>query len=311
MQGIIQVEGLVHQFGERRALDGLTFEVGQGEVFALLGPNGAGKTTTVRLLNGLYEPTQGRMSVLGLNPATQGAEVRRQAGVLTEGSALYERLTAAQNLDFFGTLAGMPDGERKARIAELLHFFHLQDRQSDRVGTFSKGMKQRLALARALLTRPPLVYLDEPTSGLDPEAAQQVHELIADLRRQDGQTVVLCTHNLVEAERLCDRVGVMNRGRLLACGSLDELRRQYAPGLWVQVDLWAPLPAGAALSLGALPGLMQIESQPQSLRVQMQSEANIPHLAAALVGAGAQLLRLQPQQVSLEEMYFKLQESVQ
>ena len=169
METAISVNHLVHSFGERRAVDDLTFEVGRGEVFGLLGPNGAGKTTTVRLLNGLYQPSGGVMRILGLDPAARGQEVRARTGVLTETPALYERLTAYQNLEFFGRLADMKPTDLKQRIAELLEFFELEKRANDKAGTYSKGMKQRLALARALLTRPEVVFLDEPTSGLDPE----------------------------------------------------------------------------------------------------------------------------------------------
>ncbi len=310
MSALITVENLSHHFGARPALEQLSFQVNSGEVFALLGPNGAGKTTTVRLLNGLYHPSAGQMTVLGLDPTHQGAQVRCLTGVLTEMPALYERLNAAQNLEFFAVLAGMPQPQRTARIHELLDFFELSDRAGERVGGFSKGMKQRLALARALLTHPPLLFLDEPTSGLDPEAAQQVHTLIDNLRRQDGHTIILCTHNLFEAERLCDRFGVMNHGRMLACGSLEELRRQVKPEHRVRLTFWRPLPSSAAIACGALPGVVQLEAQPQSLHVQIEDESVVPALVATLVQNGAQVLSVQPQQVSLEDIYFTLQEGV-
>lgn len=308
MEMMISIDHLVHRFGSHLAVDDLTFSVGRGEVFGLLGPNGAGKTTTVRLLNGLYQPSGGSMRVLGFNPTTQGEQVRRQTGVLTETPALYERLTALQNLDFFAILADMPLKARRARIQELLEFFDLEKRARDRVGTFSKGMKQRLALARALLNRPELVFLDEPTSGLDPESAQQVHTLINNLRRRDGHTVFLCTHNLVEAERLCDRLGILKNGRLLAAGSLAELRRLVSPGLWVEIGLLQPmeLPAG----LAALPGVLRAENAETAsagLRIEVQAEADIPALVAYLAAAGAQIITVQPRAISLEEIYFHLQ----
>ncbi|NMB88918.1 MAG: ABC transporter ATP-binding protein, partial [Chloroflexi bacterium] len=247
MENVIEVEALQHYYGRQQAIGGLSFQVHRGEVLGLLGPNGAGKTTTVRLVNGLFPPTSGHIRVLGLDPVQQGYAVRQRTGVLTETPALYERLTARQNLEFFGVMAGMPEADRQARIAELLAFFELTERADHRTGTFSKGMKQRLALARALLHRPQLLFLDEPTSGLDPEAAQQVHTLIDDVRRRNGQTVLICTHNLFEAQRLCDRLAIMNHGHLLALGTLAELRRRVTPGLWVQVELMQPLagdPAG-------------------------------------------------------------------
>ena len=309
---IVSVDHLIHHYGTRLAVDDLTFTVQPGEVLALLGPNGAGKTTTVRLLNGLFHPSSGRMSVLGLNPVTQGDLVRKQTGVLTETPALYERLTARQNLEFFGTLAGMPAAQRRERSEELLAFFDLTGRADDRVGAYSKGMKQRLALARTLLHHPPLVFLDEPTSGLDPEGAQQVHELIAAIRRSNGQTVLLATHNLVEAQRLSDRVAVMNHGRLLALGTLEELRQQIAPGLWVQVDFHGDAPQSMVEDLRHATGVLAVEQVSAGrLRLNVQAETVIPALITQLVGQGAQLLAFQPQPVSLEEVYFKLQNAQQ
>jgi ABC-2 type transport system ATP-binding protein len=305
MEPAIQASNLVHSFGARKAIDGMTFDVRRGEVFALLGPNGAGKTTTVRLLNGLYSPDSGQIRVLGLDPARQGQAVRSRCGVLTETPALYERLTARQNLEFFGTLAGMQPADLKNRIAELLAFFELETRANDRVGKYSKGMKQRLALARAILARPELVFLDEPTSGLDPESALQVRELILSLRRQDGHTVFLCTHHLVEAERLCDRVAIMNSGRILASGSLEELNRTYNPGLWVEFSLLAPLEHPIATA--DLPGALALEHSDRALSVQVREEAAVPSLVTALVQSGAQILRVLPRTASLEDIYFKLQ----
>ncbi len=308
METVIQVDHLAHRYGDHPALEDLSFSVCKGEVLGLLGPNGAGKTTTVRLVNGLFPPSAGQMRVLGLNPVTQGDQVRARTGVLTETPALYERLTARQNLEFFGTLDGMNSADLKPRTEELLKFFNLEDRANDRTGTYSKGMKQRLALARALLNHPPLLFLDEPTSGLDPEAAQQVHELVLGLRNRNGHTVLLATHNLFEAERLCDRMAIMNKGRLLAIGTLDELRKRIAPGMWLQVGLFQPLPAQARSALKNVPGVLQDEPAEGNLwKVQVQQEANIPQVVTALVQAGAQITALQQQKVSLEEIYFKLQ----
>ncbi len=308
METVIQVDHLVHRYGDHPALQDLSFSVHKGEILGLLGPNGAGKTTTVRLLNGLFPPTSGQISVLGSNPVTQGDKVRSQTGVLTETPALYERLTARQNLEFFGTLDGMDSAEIKPRTEELLQFFNLEERGNDRTGTYSKGMKQRLALARALLNHPQLLFLDEPTSGLDPEAAQQVHELVIGLRNRSEHTVLLATHNLFEAERLCDRLAILNKGRLLAIGTLDELRRLVSPGLWLQVKLYQTLPAQAQAALQGLPGVLQNQpGENGDWRVQVEQEANIPTVVTALVQAGAQITALMPQKVSLEEIYFKLQ----
>lgn len=306
---VIFVSHLTHRYGERPALRDVSFTVQAGEVVGLLGPNGAGKTTTVRLLNGLFPPTDGTLRVLGVDPQTQGEAVRRQSGVLTETPALYERLTARQNLHFFGTLAGMPPDALRARCAELLRFFELEDRADERVATFSKGMKQRLALARALLHRPRLLFLDEPTSGLDPEAARQVHQLIASLRSADGQTVLICTHHLYEAELLCDRLAILNRGRLLALGSLDELRRQVFPALRIQLRLLQPLEEHLAWQMTALPGILEATAvDGHEWHLLVQEEAAVPPLVSALAQGGAQIVAIQPHPASLEEIYFKLQE---
>jgi ABC-2 type transport system ATP-binding protein len=310
MNAVIEVDHLTHRYGQRLAVDDLTFSANPGEVLGLLGPNGAGKTTVVRLLNGLFHPQSGQMRLLGLDPVTQGDQVRRQTGVLTETPALYERLSARENLDFFATLAGMPAKERSARVNELLAFFDLTGRAAENVGTFSKGMKQRLALARALLAHPPLLFLDEPTSGLDPEAAAQVHDLIESIHQHNGQTVMLATHNLYDAQRLCDRVVIMNHGRLLAMGTLDELRQRFAPGVWVQIDLWQPLTGLNYESLAHLAGVLEFKQiSTASVRIQVSENAVVPVLVAYLVGQGAQILGVAPQQVSLEEIYFSLQNS--
>jgi ABC-2 type transport system ATP-binding protein len=307
MNTVIEVEGLTHHYGQHIAVDDISFSVREGEILGLLGPNGAGKTTTVRLLNGLFPPTSGRMRVLGMDPASQGDLIRRKSGVLTETPALYERLTAHQNLNFFGTLNNMESAELKARSDELLTFFDLKSRADDRAGTYSKGMKQRLALARALLHHPTLLFLDEPTSGLDPEASQQVHELISTIRNRNGHSVLMATHNLFEAERLCDRLVVMSKGRLLAFGSLHELRSRLAPGLWINISLLSPL-AEHDLQGFAVAGLQKIETpEPHCVKMQVAEEAVIPQVVASLVQKGAQIVSLQQNQVSLEEIYFMLQ----
>lgn len=305
MNDAIAVENLTHSFGERRAVDGLSFTVRTGEVFGLLGPNGAGKTTSVRLLNGLYRPAAGQIRVLGLDPFSAGREVRQRCGVLTETPALYERLSGRDNLEFFGRLAGLEGSALRQRVNELLENFDLAQRGGDKVAVYSKGMKQRMALARALLARPEVLYLDEPTAGLDPESALQVRDLIQSIREREGHTVFLCTHHLEEAERLCDRLAVMHTGRFLALGSLADLARQYQPGIWVEIELAEPM--SVPFSGRGLPGVLSLETGYPILRVQVESQAAVPALVSQLVAAGAQLLRVEPVRVTLEEIYFKLQ----
>jgi ABC-2 type transport system ATP-binding protein len=307
MENIIEVNGLERVFGQNRAVDGMTFHVKQSEVFGLLGPNGAGKTTTVRLLNGILPPSGGTARVFGLNPSIDGQRVREQTGVLTETPALYERLSARENLDFFGTLAGIPVKKLSQRVLDILSFFGLQDRLDDKVETYSKGMKQRLALARALIHEPPLLFLDEPTSGLDPEAAQQVNELIAGLSQLSGQTIVLATHNLLEAQRLCDRVAIMNKGHILAMGSLKELTRKLWPVTWVDITFWEAPAETVTGSLKTQQGVMQITGQGEALQVQVESKEVIPQIVQHLAGCGASILKVNPRDYTLEDIYFALQ----
>ncbi|GIL14476.1 MAG: multidrug ABC transporter ATP-binding protein [Chloroflexota bacterium] len=307
MQEAIRAEALIRQFGIIRAVNEVSFVVEPGEVFGMLGPNGAGKTTLVRLLNGVIEPDGGTARVLGFDPRTQGEDVRRQTGVLTETPALYERLSARDNLLFFGTLYGVPQTDLPRRVDDLLERFGLADRANDRAGGYSKGMKQRLALARTLIHQPRLLFFDEPTAGLDPEAALQVTTLIQELSHRDGRTVFLCTHNLEEAQRLCDRVAVINQGRLLAVGTAEQLARGLWQGLWVDVSLLAPSD-GLTERLRALPGVLDISADGLELAVQVAEEAAIPGLVAGLVAAGAPVKRVSPREHSLQEIYFKLQE---
>jgi ABC-2 type transport system ATP-binding protein len=304
---VISATELQRTFGENRAVDGMTFHVEPGEVFGLLGPNGAGKTTTVRLLNGILPPSGGTMRVFDLDPATQGELVRKQTGVLTETPSHYERLSARENLEFFGTLTEIPETDLPRRVDEMLTFFDLAQRAEDKVETFSKGMKQRLALARALIHKPPLLFLDEPTSGLDPEAAQQVNDLIAGLSRSSKQTVVLATHNLLDAQRLCDRVAILNKGRILAIGSLDELARNLWPVTWVDIVLFGEVAESALGVVSALRGVIQAAAENDSLAIQVEAQEVIPEVVAALVRENVPILKVNPRDYNLEDIYFALQ----
>ena len=307
MNPIIEVNNLRRSFGANRAVDGMTFQVEPGEVFGLLGPNGAGKTTSVRLLNGILPPSGGTMRVFGLDPVTHGTDIRRKTGVLTETPALYERLSARENLEFFGTLAEIPELALESRVLKILSFFGLESRANDKVETYSKGMKQRLALARALVHEPPLLYLDEPTSGLDPEAAQQVNDLIVDLGNRNGQTVVLATHNLLDAQRLCDRVAILNKGRILALGSLKELARKLWPVTWVDIHFFSAPAADISAKIQAQRGVLQVTGEGNSLSIQVEADDIIPDVVSALVQEKASILKVNPRDYTLEDIYFSLQ----
>jgi ABC-2 type transport system ATP-binding protein len=245
----LRAHGLGRRFGDRWAVRDIDLEVHRGEVLGLLGPNGAGKTTTVRLLTALIEPTEGQASVDGFDVVAQPDEVRARVGILTETPGLYDKLSATANLDFFGRLYGLDAARRAAGIERYLRLFDLWDRRDDVAGTFSKGMKQKLAIARALLHDPSVVFLDEPTAALDPEAAFVVRESIETLRRA-GRTIVLATHNLDEADRLCDRIAFV-RGGLLRVDSPARLRGALGVrGLTIRLGA-----AADAATTGAVAGL--------------------------------------------------------
>jgi ABC-2 type transport system ATP-binding protein len=203
-------------------------------------------------------------------------------------------------------LAGMSDQEIEQRSDELLEMFDLRQRADDRTGTYSKGMKQRLALSRAWLTNPKLLFLDEPTSGLDPEAAVQVRELIADVRQKEGTTVLICTHNLDEAQRLCDRLLIMRKGSSLAMGSLSDLRKLVSPGMWLEVQFWQSFAAMDQIT--NIPRVLSVDVQSSmNIKIEVQSEEVIPQVVTSLVKMGGQIMRLQPQEIPLEQVYLQLQ----
>ncbi len=220
----IQTRALARSFGDRQAVKDLTIEVPRGSIFGFLGPNGAGKTTTIRLLLGLIEPSSGSGLVLGNDIATAGAAIREASGALLEHTGLYDRLSAYDNLAFYARVYGLDGARREQRITELLEAAGLRDRRNDRVRGWSRGMRQKLAIARTLLHQPQLVFLDEPTAGLDVIAAIELRQQIKSLAREGKTTVFLTTHNMQEAEELCDRIAVILEGRVLAAGTPRELR---------------------------------------------------------------------------------------
>jgi ABC-2 type transport system ATP-binding protein len=298
------VEGLTKRFGDRTAFADVSFEVAYGEVFGFLGPNGAGKTTTVRTLATLLAPTSGTARVAGLPIGeANGVEIRRRIAVMPESPGLYLRLSVAENLEFFAGLYELDD--RRARIERALRAVNLLDRADDLCRSLSKGLRQRVGLARALLSDPQILFLDEPTSGLDPLAARDVHELIDAMRRQ-GVTIFLTTHRLAEAEALCDRVGIMNT-TLRTIGRPDELREQlFAKTL--QVTTGRPLTDPDALFAG-LPGVEGWHAGASGdgyVLAVSDTAVAAPAVARAVVSAGADLLSLSPSRHSLEDVYLQL-----
>jgi ABC-2 type transport system ATP-binding protein len=305
---VIQISSLTRRFGEKNAVDHLTLDVHAGEIFGFLGHNGAGKTTTIRLLNGVLEPTSGSANVLGMDAQRDGPAVRARTGVLTETPSLDERLTARDNLSIYAELYNVPRAEVSTRVNSLLTEFELAGRADEKVGGYSKGMKQRLALARALLHKPDVLFLDEPTAALDPVAARHVNTLVETLARREGCTVVLCTHNLVEAQKLCDRVAVMQHGQLRALGTPSELTRQYVRRLDVDLEV-DPLQMELALeTLQKFPQLLigPPKREKELLTMTLAGRDCIPELLSLLVGHRVRVYRLAAQEANLEEVYFAL-----
>lgn len=302
----IVTNGLTRRFGSLIAVDGLTLAVQRGEVFGFLGHNGAGKTTTIRLLNGVLTPTSGTATVLGFDPLSEGSLLRAHTGVLTEVPSLDERLSARENLTLYADLYGVPEGQVEHRVESMLELLDLETRDNERVGGYSKGMKQRLALARALIHEPEVVFLDEPTSALDPVAARHVRDLIRQMGRQE-RTVVVCTHNLPEAQRLCDRVAVLEEGRILAMGSPAELSQQIGAMVQrVEIEVANHGVQKALDVVRGLPGVHDAAARADTVTVQGAGRDSIPGLISALTANDVPIYRVSPREPSLEDVYFAL-----
>ena len=299
-------DGLTRHFGELVAVDHLTLEVRAGEVFGFLGHNGAGKTTTVRLLNGVLAPTSGTARVLGLAPMEQGPALRRRTGVLTETPSLDERLTGRENLEIYATLYGVPRSDIAARAKGLLEVFDLESRAGEKASDYSKGMKQRLALARAMIHRPELLFLDEPTSGLDPVATRLVHDMVTHLSHDEERTVFLCTHNLDEAQKLCDRVAVLEHGKLVALGTPAELARKLGRSQRLELEVARGDEETVLRLLTEAPGV-SAHRENGTIVAAGAAWAAIPGLVTSLASAGVHIYRVAPQEASLEDTYFALQ----
>ena len=327
MRNMIKTQGLtkIFKIGKKEetelvAVDDLTLEVQRGQVFGFLGPNGAGKTTTVRMLTGLIRPSSGSAQVAGFELGKQDTEIRRNVGILTESPGMYERLSAEKNLTIFANLYDVPDIDKS--VNKYLSMLGLWERRHDAVGSFSKGMRQKLAVARALIHEPQILFLDEPTTGLDPEASKTVRDFVEELKTE-GRTIFMTTHNLDEAERLCDRVGIFQQ-KLLTLDSPANLRekmygrrvvfhlRELQPA-WVQlvanipgtgeVETWVQLVAN-------IPGTGEVETVDNKLVVSLNDpEESNPKIVNALVDAGAQIQFVGEIRHSLEQIYLEMVKS--
>ena len=303
---VIDCEGLTRSFPSGRALDALTLDANRGEVLALLGPNGAGKTTTMRLLNGVLLPDAGSARVLGLDPWRRGEELRRRTGVLTENAGLDERFTALENLEFVGRLRGMSEADARAKGGALLERFDMGHRADVKVQGFSTGQRKRVALARALLHDPELLFLDEPTSGLDPAATRAVVDLIGSLAA-DGRTVVLCTHFLGEAGKLASRMAVLFRGVLHAFGTPDDLAAELWSRFEVRLDLGAPAAPPLIAALHALPHVHEAVATDLGAIVFTARRDDVPAVVATCVAEGSPVYGVDPRDPNLEDVYFAIE----
>lgn len=309
MTPIIKANELTKTFGSYIAVNHLTFEVREGEVLGLLGPNGAGKTTTIRMLACLISPSEGSAIVAGNKIGENPLVVRQTVGILTETPSLYERLTALENMDFFAKAYNLlDDHKRSERIKELLIFFSLWERRNDKVVTFSKGMKQKLAIARALVHKPPILLLDEPTAGLDPESSKEVRDLMKTLSQQEKYTILLCTHHLKDAEKLCNRVMIINKGKSVITGTLDELRNKINGQIIIQVAL-KKINSKMVEAAKKVDGVKRVDvDKPASMLKILVNDAELttPLIVKNIVDSKGLVLSVNVLRPSLEEVYLKL-----
>ena len=302
---VLRTEGLTKRFGKLTAVEGLDIEVREGEVFGFLGPNGAGKTTTLRLLCALIAPTAGTAEIAGLRLGHDDTRIRAMVGILTEHPGLYERLSASENLLFFAALYGLTERAARDQVERFLRLMGLWDQRDDAVVTFSRGMKQKMAIARAALHEPRILFLDEPTTGLDPDAARTVRDLIISLAREHGRTIFLCTHNLDEADRLCDRIAFFKR-RVIRIAEPDSLRAELY-GRTVEFRV-VPSPRPEHLErVRSVHGVREAWLENGSILVRTDDPLRTdPAIVRELVGGGADVAFVSERRASLEDVYLKI-----
>lgn len=297
---IVEAKGLKKRYNSVWALDGLDLSIEEGEIYGLLGPNGSGKTTTILILLGLTEPTAGEVRVCGHNPVREPLAVKRLVGYMPEKVGFYEELSAYENLRFITRLNGIPDAEAGRRIAEALEQVGLKDVAKRPVATFSHGMRQRLGLADVLVKKPKLAILDEPTSGIDPEGASQILDLIRRLRDEVGMTVLLSSHLLHQVQRICDRVGILHQGRMVAEGRVAELTA--SSGYTAVIGQASPILRARLEAADWTQGVE--ETRAGELQVTLTEEGRA-ELLRFVAEEGAVILELRPRQPTLEEIYLR------
>ena len=298
----IELIDLCKDFGRIRAVDHLSLTVRPGEIFGLLGPNGSGKTTTINMISGLTVPTSGDVRVLGYDVRHQARQVRQILGSVPQETALYEELSAWANLDFHADLFGVPSGEKPERITRMLQLAQLLDRKDSRVSTFSGGMKRRLALARALLHDPQLVYLDEPTLGVDVQARRVIWDYVLLLRDQ-GKTVLITTNYLEEAQALCERIAIVDHGKLVALDTPDHLKQAYGGSV---VEIETAGPSAAVDAIRALAGVREVHQEGNHLTITTDGVQGIVPRIINLVSQDGELRDLAVREPTLDEVFLRL-----
>lgn len=298
----IKTIDLCKTFKDFKAIDHLSLTVQQGEVFGLLGPNGSGKTTTINMISGLSMPTSGEVRVLGYDVRQNARQVRQILGAVPQETALYEELTAWTNMDFHAELFGIPSKEKKARITNMLELVQLLDRKNSRVSTFSGGMKRRLALARALLHDPKLIYLDEPTLGVDVQARRAIWDYILALRDQ-GKTVLITTNYLEEAQAICDRLAIIDHGKLIAVDTPEHLKQTYGGSV---IELETAKPSNESDDIRALEGVKEVVQKGTHLKVTTEGVHNIVPQIINIISQEGQLRDIVVREPNLDEIFLRL-----
>lgn len=302
----IRLEAISKQLGEREVLRDVSFVVKQGDIFGYLGPNGAGKTTTIRILLGLLQPTSGGATILGEDVSRD--EARRKVGFVLESDGLYDNKTAEENLWYYARIYGM--AEPAERIDRILSLVELRDRARDKVGTYSKGMRQRLALARAMTHNPELLVLDEPTAGVDPSGQIELREVILNMAHKEGKTVFLSSHNLDEVQRVCNHIALIDRGEIKLYGELEQLQREMS-GNEVEIETAEAIAEPLFTELKSFSHLGLRERKDKVLTFVPQEGVRIPDIVSLLVGKGVEIEGVSKKEASLEEIYSAILKEVE
>ena len=305
---IIEVRNLTKKFGEFTAVDKISFDVKRGEIFGLLGPNGAGKSTTLRMLSTLARPTEGTAIIGGHDIVKQDTEVRKLIGIVSEKMIMYNRLTARENLDFFGSLFNLPKDALNKRIDELLELVQLSKWKNSQVGTFSTGMRQRMNVVRALLNTPQVLFLDEPTLGLDPQSSVEIREFVKKLNRENGTTIIVTTHMMVDADLLCDRIGIMDHAKIVALDTSTNLKKTISGEdttiLKLEIGNLTPQIIEAINSCGCVDAVTQENSM--RLRIISHGQEAFDSVIDSVRAEGGKINSMENMQPTLEDVFLHI-----